>query len=89
MPYLVCSFGGSFVMPMILGIAVDDTIHMNNHIKYGFERTGSYRHSLLLSIVGLGAALIADYTLTTALVYLSKPYRIAIKNARKTVSGTL
>ncbi len=99
------------VMPMILGIAVDDTIHMNNHIKYGFERTGSYRHALLLSyreigktmgmttfilcamffvfifspmgalhnvgllsIVGLGAALIADYTLTTALVYLTKPY---------------
>ena len=99
------------VMPMILGIAVDDTIHMNNHIKYGFERTGSYRHALLLSyreigktmgmttfilcamffvfifspmgalhnvgllsIVGLGAALLADYTLTTALVYLSKPY---------------
>ena len=102
------------VMPMILGIAVDDTIHMNNHIKYGFERTGSYRHALLLSyreigktmgmttfilcamffvfifspmgalhnvgllsIVGLGAALLADYTLTTALVYLSKPYRIS------------
>jgi hypothetical protein len=99
------------VMPMILGIAVDDTIHMNNHIKYGFERTGSYRQALLLSyreigktmgmttfilcamffvfifspmgalhnvgllsIVGLGAALIADYTLTTALVYLTKPY---------------
>ena len=99
------------VMPMILGIAVDDTIHMNNHIKYGFERTGSYRQALLLSyreigktmgmttfilcamffvfifspmgalhnvgllsIVGLGAALIADYTLTTALVYLAKPY---------------
>ena len=99
------------VMPMILGIAVDDTIHMNNHIKYGFERTGSYRQAILLSyreigktmgmttfilcamffvfifspmgalhnvgllsIVGLGAALIADYTLTTALVYLTKPY---------------
>lgn len=99
------------VMPMILGIAVDDTIHMNNHIKYGYERTGSYRHALLLSyreigktmgmttfilcamffvfifspmgalhnvgllsIVGLGAALLADYTLTTALVYLCKPY---------------
>ena len=99
------------VMPMVLGIAVDDTIHMNNHIKYGFERTGSYRLSILLSyreigktmgtttfilctmffvflfspmgafhnvgrlsIVGLSAALIADYTLTTALVYLTKPY---------------
>jgi len=99
------------VMPMVLGIAVDDTIHMNNHIKYGFERTGSYRLSILLSyreigktmgtttfilctmffvflfspmgalhnvgqlsIIGLSAALIADYTLTTALVYLTKPY---------------
>ncbi|MBR3073068.1 MMPL family transporter [Fibrobacter sp.] len=99
------------VMPMILGIAVDDTIHMNNHIKYGYERTGSYKKALLLSyreigktmgmttfilcamffvfifspmgalynvgllsIIGLAAALIADYTLTTALVYVTKPY---------------
>ena len=99
------------VMPMILGIAVDDTILMNNHIKYGFEKTGSYRKALLfsyreigktmsmttfilcamffvfvfspmgalhnvglLSIAGLGSALIADYTLTTALVYIAKPY---------------
>ena len=99
------------VMPMILGIAVDDTIHMNNHIKYGFEKTGNYRKALLLSyreigktmsmttfilcamffvfvfspmgalhnvgilsIAGLGSALIADYTLTTALVYVLKPY---------------
>ncbi|WP_406538099.1 RND family transporter [Fibrobacter sp.] len=99
------------VMPMILGIAVDDTIHMNNHIKYGYERTGSYKKALLLSyreigktmgmttfilcamffvfifspmgalhnvgllsIIGLAAALVADYTLTTALVYATKPY---------------
>ena len=99
------------IMPMILGIAVDDTIHMNNHIKYGYEKTGSYRQALLLSyreigktmgmttfilcamffvfifspmgalhnvgilsILGLGGALLADYTLTTALVYLCKPY---------------
>lgn len=99
------------VMPMILGIAVDDTIHMNNHIKYGYERTGSYKKPLLLSyreigktmgmttfilcamffvfifspmgalhnvgllsIIGLAAALVADYTLTTALVYVTKPY---------------
>ena len=99
------------VMPMILGIAVDDTIHMNNHIKYGYERTSSYKKALLLSyreigktmgmttfilcamffvfifspmgalhnvgllsIIGLAAALVADYTLTTALVYVTKPY---------------
>ncbi|WP_290764224.1 efflux RND transporter permease subunit [Fibrobacter sp. UBA4297] len=99
------------VMPMILGIAVDDTIHMNNHIKFGYERTGNYKKALLLSyreigktmgmttfilcamffvfifspmgalhnvgllsIIGLAAALVADYTLTTALVYVTKPY---------------
>ena len=25
------------IMPMILGIAVDDTIHFTNHIKYHWE----------------------------------------------------
>ncbi|SMG26665.1 RND family transporter [Fibrobacter sp. UWB13] len=105
------------VMPMILGIAVDDTIHMNNHIKYGYERTGSYKKALLLSyreigktmgmttfilcamffvfifspmgalhnvgllsIIGLAAALVADYTLTTALVYVLKPYGTEKRN---------
>ena len=109
------------VMPMILGIAVDDTIHMNNHIKYGYERTGSYKKALLLSyreigktmgmttfilcalffvfifspmgalhnvgllsIIGLAAALVADYTLTTALVYVTKPYG---KEKRKKAQG--
>ena len=105
------------VMPMILGIAVDDTIHMNNHIKYGYERTGSYKKALLLyyreigktmgmttfilcamffvfifspmgalhnvgllSVIGLAAALVADYTLTTALVYVLKPYGTEKRN---------
>ena len=39
-----------------------------------FSPMGALHNVGLLSIVGLGAALIADYTLTTALVYLSKPY---------------
>ena len=39
-----------------------------------FSPMGAFHNVGLLSIVGLGAALIADYTLTTALVYLSKPY---------------
>lgn len=99
------------VMPMILGIAVDDTIHMSNHVKYGLEKTGSYKDAImlsfreigksmgmttfilcamfvvfifspmgalknvgLLSVVGLGSALLADYTLTPALIYLCKPF---------------
>ncbi len=99
------------VMPMILGIAVDDTIHFTNHIKFYFEKTGDYKQSVinsfrdigktmgmttfilcamffvftfspmnclarigLLSIIGLGSALVADYTLTPVLIYLVKPF---------------
>ena len=99
------------IMPMILGIAVDDTIHFTNHVKYWFEKTGSYKESIiasfseigktmgmttvilcamffmytfspmtalfrigLLAIIGLSSALIADYTLTPALIYITKPF---------------
>lgn len=99
------------IMPMMLGVAVDDTIHFINHIKYAFEKTGDYRQSIiaaftgtgrnlamttitlcaafgvfmtsplnmlfrigLMAIIGLCAALIADYLLTPALIYLTKPF---------------
>jgi len=98
------------IMPMILGIAVDDTIHFSNHIKTKLEIGRTYKDAVtesfreigktmgtttvilctmflmycfspitamfrigLLSIVGLGSALVADYTLTPALVYVLKP----------------
>ncbi|MBP5575474.1 MAG: MMPL family transporter [Treponema sp.] len=99
------------IMPMILGIAVDDTIHFSNHIKYKLEAGKNYKDAVaetfgeigktmgtttlilcamflmycfspitamfrigLLSIVGLGSALIADYTLTPALICITKPF---------------
>lgn len=98
------------IMPMILGIAVDDTIHFSNHIKTKLEAGRNYAEAVtesfreigktmgtttfilcamflmycfspitamfrigLLSMIGLGSALIADYTLTPALIYLTKP----------------
>lgn len=101
----------AMIMPMILGIAVDDTIHFTNHIKYHWELTGDYRQAVLnsyreigktmimttitlcgmffiflfstmnvlvrlgwLSMIGLGAALIADYTITPVLLYIAKPF---------------
>ncbi len=101
----------AMIMPMILGIAVDDTIHFTNHIKYHFELTGNYRNAIensyreigktmimttiilcamfaifftstmnvlvnigWLSVVGLGSALIADYTITPVLLYITKPF---------------
>ena len=101
----------AMIMPMILGIAVDDTIHFTNHIKYHFELTGNYRSAIensyreigktmimttvilcamfaifltstmnvlvnigWLSVVGLGSALIADYTITPVLIFITKPF---------------
>ena len=101
----------AMIMPMILGIAVDDTIHFTNHIKYHFELTGNYRSAIensyreigktmimttiilcamfaiflsstmnvlvnigWLSVVGLGSALIADYTITPVLLYITRPF---------------
>jgi predicted RND superfamily exporter protein len=98
------------IMPMLLGIAVDDTIHFTTHIGLELERTGSYRQGVLnsfhrigktlgmttvilcamfavysfspvamlfhvgtLAIVGMGTALLADYTLTPLLLYILKP----------------
>ncbi|MCR5218415.1 MMPL family transporter [Treponema sp.] len=42
------------IMPMILGIAVDDTIHLINHIKYHLEITGSYKDAVIASFREIG-----------------------------------
>ncbi len=98
-------------MPMILGIAVDDTIHLTTHLKYGLEKYGSYQAAMeasfreigksmfmttailcsvffvyiisplhyifvigILCVIGLAGALLADYTITPALLYIIKPF---------------
>jgi predicted RND superfamily exporter protein len=98
------------IMPMILGMAVDDTIHFITHIRLELERTGSYQAGVLncfgkigktlgtttvilcamftvyalspvamlfhvgvLAVVGMAAALLADYTLTPLLTLILKP----------------
>lgn len=45
------------IMPMLLGIAVDDTIHFINHIKYEFELHGSYEQAILRSFKTVGKTL--------------------------------
>lgn len=99
------------VMPMAIGIAVDDTIHFVNHAKLCFERCGNYREAILrtfrvvgksmvsttiilcmmflaymvspvtiffrvgfMACIGLGTALIADFTITPVLIMLTKPF---------------
>lgn len=45
------------IMPTLLGIAVDDTIHFINHIKYEFEQGGNYRTAVLRSFRTVGTTL--------------------------------
>lgn len=45
------------IMPMLLGIAVDDTIHFINHIKYEFEKCGNYGTAVLKSFGTVGKTL--------------------------------
>ncbi|MBO6219850.1 MAG: MMPL family transporter [Treponema sp.] len=104
------------IMPMILGIAVDDTIHLINHIKLQLEKSDDYKEAVvvsfreigktmgmttfilcamffmytfspmgclfrigILAMIGLASALLADYTLTPALIALIKPFGKKIK----------
>ena len=46
------------IMPMLLGIAVDDTIHFINQIKYEFELCGRYREAILRAYASIGATLV-------------------------------
>ncbi|PID59183.1 hypothetical protein CSB45_01775 [candidate division KSB3 bacterium] len=45
------------IMPMLLGIAVDDTIHFITHIKYEFEKCGDYGTAILESFRTVGTTL--------------------------------
>ncbi|MDR0642977.1 MAG: MMPL family transporter [Treponema sp.] len=45
------------IMPMLLGIAVDDTIHFITHTRLELERSGSYRRGLLNCFGKIGKTL--------------------------------
>jgi hypothetical protein len=45
------------IMPMLLGIAVDDTIHFINHIKFEFEKCGDYHTAIIRSFGTVGKTL--------------------------------
>jgi len=45
------------IMPMLLGLAVDDTIHFINHSQLEFERTGVYNLSVRKTFITIGTAL--------------------------------
>ncbi|WP_373798475.1 efflux RND transporter permease subunit [Bacteroides heparinolyticus] len=46
------------IMPMILGLAVDDTIHFFNHGHLEFDRVGNYREAILRSFRTIGTPIV-------------------------------
>ena len=45
------------ILPMILGIAVDDTVHFTNHVKYFFELTGNYYEAIIRTFKEIGKSM--------------------------------
>ncbi len=54
------------VAPMIIGIAVDDTIHFINHYRYEYHLTGSYIQANRITFITVGKAVL----LTSAIICL-------------------
>ncbi len=46
------------IMPMVLGLAVDDTIHFINHYKLYYQETGSYKRASSDCFASIGLALV-------------------------------
>jgi len=68
------------IMPMLLGLAVDDTIHFINHAKLAFERTGDYEKSVRHTFNAIGIPLLFTSVILTAnfSVYLSSPAKVLV-----------
>ncbi len=79
------------IMPMILGLAVDDTIHFINHSKLEFLRTRNYRESILRSIRSVGVALVFTTLVLSAnfLTYLTSEVKFYFFLGILAVSGML
>ena len=60
----------AMIMPMILGIAVDDTIHFTNHIKYHWELTGDYKTAVLTSYREIGKTMIMTTVILCAMFFI-------------------
>ena len=54
------------IMPMLLGLAVDDTIHFINHAKLEYERTGDYYISVRKTFAVIGVPLLLTSLIITA-----------------------
>ena len=79
------------IMPMILGLAVDDTIHFINHGKLEFARTGSYRSSITRTFGTVGVALFFTTLILSAvfLIYMTSEVKTYFNTGLLAISGIL
>jgi len=77
------------IMPMILGLAVDDTIHFINHGKLEFSRTGRYRSSITRTFGTVGVALFFTTLILSAvfLIYMSSEVKTYFNTGLLAISG--
>ena len=79
------------ILPMILGLAVDDTIHFINHSKLEFLRIRNYRESILRSIRSVGVALVFTTLVLSAnfLTYMTSEVKFYFFLGILAVSGMI
>ena len=56
----------AIVIPMVLGLAVDDTIHVVNHAHLEFDRLANYRQAILRTFRVIGVAVVMSTVIITA-----------------------
>jgi len=79
------------IMPMLLGLAVDDTIHFITHAKLSFERSRNYGRSVRHTFTAIGIPLLFTSLILTAnfSVYLTSPARVYIFLGFLTCTGIM
>ncbi|MCR5290303.1 MAG: MMPL family transporter [Treponema sp.] len=70
-------FATMTTMPIILGIAVDDTIHLTTHLKLGLEKYGTYKGAMEASLREIGKSMFMSTLILCSIyaVYLLSPIR--------------
>ena len=79
------------IMPMLLGLAVDDTIHFIAHAKMEFERCKDYRQSVVRSFSAVGLPLLFTSMIISAnfSVYLTSPANMYVFIGTLTITGIM
>ncbi|BDU51469.1 efflux RND transporter permease subunit [Haliovirga abyssi] len=77
------------IMPMIIGISVDDTIHFINQMKFNYEKTGEYDIAIKNTFLDIGKAI----TLTTVILiftygmFISSPVKMYVNLGITVICG--